>query len=429
MSTATAESNPRLAWLRSRGTLGQLLSGRANAFGLLRLLLATSVVYAHVFPLAYNDEDPLWAISGHQTDVGKMAVVGFFVLSGFMITSSGRRLGIGRYSWHRALRIFPGLWVCVLVTALVVGPVLYAHLHGSTSGYWNHADGPFEYIKGTASTALASGYDISGVMRTAAQRGLIHDAAFDGALWSLKYELLCYVIVGIFAAGGVLRRAPRTVLLFTLALWSSMWANTLHATTFRGPSNESAASIRIPILGGANSHYIIYLTFAFMLGACFQLFRDKVPVNDLLGVLSALVVLATFRWGMFTVIGYPAFAYLLIWLGLRLPKQVHWVGRKNDYSYGIYIYGFVVEQVLCVYGAAHWGGPRYFATALAVTVVVAFLSWHLVERQAMRLKDWSPNRPGWIPGRPRRRAEVPSETQAGLPAADPPSSVSVGQGA
>ncbi|MFC1433041.1 acyltransferase family protein [Streptacidiphilus sp. N1-3] len=414
--------------------MGALLSGRANAFGLLRLVLATSVVYAHVYPLGYNSEDPLWGISGHQTDVGKMAVVGFFVLSGFMITSSGRRLGIGRYSWHRALRILPGLWVCVLVTALVVGPLLFMHLHGTTSGYWHHhPDGPFAYIKGMATTAIASGYDISGVMRTGVQRGLLHNAAFDGALWSLKYELLCYVIVGIFAAGGALKRAPRTVLLATLGLYASMWANTWHASTLRGPSNEPAVYLRVPILGQASSHYIIYLTFAFLLGGCFQLFRDKIPVNDVLGVLSALVVLATFRWGMFTVVGYPAFAYLLIWLGLRLPKQVHWVGRKNDYSYGIYIYGFVVEQVLCMYGASHWGAPRYFGVSLALTAAVAFLSWHLVEKQAMRLKDWSPNRPGWTPGRSRRRAEARNgtrdETQGGLPAADPPSNVAVGQGA
>jgi len=407
-------TGPASSWWRSRGTLDTVPSGRANGFGLLRLLLAMSVVYSHAYPLGWNAQAPLAHFSGGQTDLGSMAVVGFFVLSGFMITASGRRLGLGRFLWHRALRILPGLLVCVLLTALVVAPLMYFHQHGTTTGFWNHPDGPLSYIQGTSTTAISSGYDISGVMHTAMVQHTTHNVAFDGALWSLRYELTCYVVVAVLAAGGVLRRAPRTVLLITAVLWASIAADLLKSAHPRGPFSEATAPILVPVLGGLQTHYLIYLGFCFMLGACAQLYRHRFPINDALGLLSAAVLVASLHWGGLAVVGYPACGYLLIWLGIRMPRQLHWVGRKNDYSYGAYIYGFIVEQWMTMYGATHWGLHRYVAVAAALTLGVAFLSWHLVERQALRLKDVPlPRRlaRGRGPGGPGRAATGPVPAQ------------------
>jgi peptidoglycan/LPS O-acetylase OafA/YrhL len=402
----------RSSWWRSRGRLDKVLSGRNNSFGLLRLLLASSVVYAHAYPIGYNLEDPLWKITGGQTDVGKLAVVGFFVLSGFMITSSGRRLQIGRYAWHRCLRIFPGLWMCLVVTAFVVAPIMFLHQHGDLNGFWNNSDGPVQYVHGMYNTSISTGWDISGVMKTADHRGTNFNNSFDGALWSLKYELFCYIVVGILAAGGALKRAPRTVLLITTGLWATMLMNALNSRSLRGGSGEPSTYIEMPFIGNLDTHYIIYLGFAFMLGASFQLYRHRFPVNDALGVLSAVVLLGTFHFGLFNIIGYPAFAYLLMWLGVRLPSWLHWIGRKHDYSYGVYIYGFVVEQFLCLYGVNHWGVHRYFAVSLAATLTVAVLSWHLVESQAMKLKDMRSPVDRW-----RARRAVPATV---APAEDGP---------
>jgi peptidoglycan/LPS O-acetylase OafA/YrhL len=82
---------------------------------------------------------------------------------------------------------------------------------------------------------------------------------------------------------------------------------------------------------------------------------------------------------------------------VRTPKKLHWVGRKNDYSYGLYIYGFVVEQTLALLGYARWGRIEYTLASIAITWVLAFLSWHLVEKQAMRLKSWTPRRGTTLP--------------------------------
>ena len=84
------------------------------------------------------------------------------------------------------------------------------------------------------------------------------------------------------------------------------------------------------------------------------------------------------------------YEYAILYLAVRLPRLLHRVGQKNDYSYGIYIYSFVVQQMLAWLGAAAWGFVGYFAVVMVFTVVLAFLSWHLVEKQALRFKDWTP---------------------------------------
>ncbi|GAA4853143.1 acyltransferase [Kitasatospora terrestris] len=376
--------------LHSRGTLAELFSSRANSFGLLRLALATAVVVSHLYPLGYGPLDPLWMRSGQQTDLGKMSVVGFFVLSGFMITGSGRRTSIGRYSWHRALRILPGLWGSLLISTLVIIPFLYHYAHGSLAGFWNHPQGPLNYLKGTWNTSLSGGWDVSGTIHEGIRRGTNHDQSVNGALWSLKYELLCYVMVGLLAAGGVLTRARRFIPLAAFALWILILNDWLNAPGWRGIPGDMGTYVAVPLLGGMSVHFLVHLGFVFLLGAAVQLYREKVPVHDGLALVALLTLAVTMRWGGLFVIGYPAFAYLLFWLAIRLPRPFQTVGRKRDFSYGIYIYGFTVEQALAMLGFVKYGKPVYLATALACTVVLAAFSWYAIESPAMRLKDWTP---------------------------------------
>ncbi|MEY9845726.1 acyltransferase family protein [Streptacidiphilus sp. MAP5-3] len=415
---AAAPAGRTRAWWRTRGTLGELLSGRANGFGLIRLALALSVVVSHSNPVGYGRLDVGSQLFGNQVDLGKMAVVGFFAISGFMITGSGKRLGIGRYAWHRALRILPALWVCIVLTAFVLAPFLYHWQHGSLTGFWTAKYGPFQYIEGMWNTSIGSGYDISGIMTTGIHRHTNFNGAFDGALWSLKYEIFCYVIVGILAAGGVLTRARKTVALVTVGLWIMILMNLIDAKGWRGAPSEGSTAWNMPVLGWLSSHYVIYLGFVFLLGATFQLYKERVPVNDLLALGSLVALVGSLLLGGFFVIGYPAFAYLVIWGGVRMPKQLHWVGRKNDYSYGIYIYGFPVLQTLLMMHFTRYGHYAYVLAAMAITWALAWLSWHLVEDRAMSLRNWTPAPLlRWLNARQRAREEAVLARGATAPAA------------
>jgi peptidoglycan/LPS O-acetylase OafA/YrhL len=406
-----------LSLTRSRGTLAELYSGRDNGIGFIRLLLAVGVVLSHSKPLGFGQQDLGYYLFGRQTNVGTLSVYGFFVLSGMLITRSARRTSIGRYAWHRALRILPGLWVCLLVTALVVAPLITLREHGSLNGFWSGPGGPLDYIWANAWTGLRQ-FGIHDIFAKTTPWGRHTGVSvFDGALWSLAYEMLCYIGIGILAVTSVLQKARRFVLFLTVTCYLIIVADYWHSPSWSGPVTAQYSASVAPLLGGLMFQWIVYLSFLFLLGGVLDLYRERIPVNDALGIASAAVFVASLLFGGFFVLGFPAYAYLLVWMSVRMPRQLHWVGRKNDYSYGIYIYGFVGQQVFASLGLNRWGYLPFAVISLVAAFVAAYLSWHLVERHALALKGWTPRIRRQRAGGPPDVADAQTEHPTLLPAA------------
>ncbi|WP_158603426.1 acyltransferase family protein [Micromonospora radicis] len=418
---------------RRHGTLAELLTGRGNGIGLIRLVLALAVVTSHARPLGFGASDLGHHLFNRQTNVGTMAVYGFFVLSGLLITRSARRTGLGRYLWHRGLRIFPALWVCLLVTALLVAPLVALRENGTVAGFFDEPwepGGPLAYAQANWWTGVRQ-YGIEGLLAETTPWGRrTGDSIFNGALWSLKYEMLCYLAVFVLAATAVLRQARRFVLALAVALYLAIAANWWSTGRWTGPAKTVSGSVELPLLGNVGYHWLLYLGFLFALGASFDLYRERVPVNDLLGLGSAALLAGSLLVGGFAVLGLPAFAYLLIWMSVRMPRRLHAVGRRNDYSYGIYIYGFVGQQVMASLGWSRWGFVPFVLLSVAVAGAAAVLSWKLVEQPALRLKDWTPSpvvRLSRRWARPRPPAGVAPRPAVAVPAVVPaPAVASVG---
>jgi peptidoglycan/LPS O-acetylase OafA/YrhL len=379
-----------LSLRRSRGTLAEVYSGRDNGIGLIRLLLAVGVVLSHSKPLGFGQQDLGYYLFNRQTNVGTLSVYGFFVLSGMLITRSARRTSIGRYAWHRALRILPGLWACLIVTALVIAPLLTLRERGTLNGFWSGPLGPFDYIRANMWTGLRQ-FGIHDLLASTTPWGRHTGVSvFDGALWSLSYEMLCYIIIGVLAVTNVLQQSRRFVLFLAASTYLVIALDYWQSASWTGPVTGQYSASVAPLLGGMSFRWIVYLGFLFLLGGVLDLYRERIPIHDALGVGSAVIFLGTLLTGGFFVLGLPAFAYLLIWLSVRLPRRMQWVGRKNDYSYGIYIYGFVGQQVFASLGLARWGYLPFATMSLVAAFGAAYLSWHLVERHAMTLKGWTP---------------------------------------
>lgn len=388
------------SWFKraGHGSLADNFRGRDNSIGLIRLLLALSVVVSHANPVGFGTGDPGAAKQG--VSVGGMAVDGFFVLSGFLITRSAMRLNLGRYLWARALRILPGLWLCLVFTALLAAPVLAMHLNGGRlpAGFWHASGSPLDYVKSNMWTGLRQ-LDVSGVLTHAVATGSARNPAFDGALWTLAYEATCYLVVGALAVTAVLKRVPLIVVALTAALWlfilRDLWLapHGLYAVQPAG-----SHYIKLPLIGhhmgSLALSFLIYLGFPFAIGALFQLYIKKLPINDVLGIAGFAVFALSLIFGGYYAFGVPALAYGLIWFAVRSPRPLRKVGRNRDLSYGIYIYGFVVEQALVVFGVAAKGYWVYLPLAMAGTALLALISWYAIEKPALLLKDWKPRFPG-----------------------------------
>ncbi|MGW4893594.1 acyltransferase family protein [Kitasatospora sp. NPDC004240] len=356
--------------------------GKTNGFGLLRLLLAVSVIFAHAMPLGMGKGDPGTTWSRGQTGLGAVAVAGFFVLSGLLITRSGVRLSTARFLWNRAIRILPGLWACLLITAFVIAPVVAHHEH-LLGTFWSHPQGPWEYIKANWSVGVNQ-WSISGLMAHNLQGG-----SFNGSIWSLAYEVLCYLAVAALAAVGILQRARWAVLAIVAALYGYMVYIAIDYPHLRAPGYgpTTLPGWRLPLLGTLSMDMLVPLGLMFGLGALAELYKERLRMNGVAALLSLGLFVGSARYGGFYVIGLPALAYLLIWLAAYMPHPLTKVGTKVDLSYGVYIYAFPIQQSLALWQVPRHGYAVYTGAAVLLSVVAAFLSWHAVEKPALKLKN------------------------------------------
>jgi peptidoglycan/LPS O-acetylase OafA/YrhL len=356
-------------------TLHFALSGNRNSLGAIRLVLAISVVFSHAFYLGGWGADPLVEVFLGQDSIGGVAVIGFFAISGYLITRSGMNSDGLQFIWRRFLRIFPAYWVVLLFTAFLVGPTVWYFMGKENLEYWQSpVNGPVSY--------LISNWDL-----TQRQWGINEiygetpwGAVFNGSLWTLAYEWAAYLVVFGFVLFGVLKRAKFLVPLLTAFFFLMEVAQRI--------APGSPAQLHSYF----SDHYRVRFTLVFLIGACLAVYAEKVIVDAKLGLLSAAVVVLTLMSGGWSLFGYPAMAYFLMWMAVILPNVFQKVGEKNDYSYGTYIYGFLTQQTTAFLGWHNYGYLPWTLICVAITLGLAWLSWHLVERRALVLKDYGPGR-------------------------------------
>lgn len=361
---ADAAVRPPKAGTRANGaprTLASEFDPRNNSLNALRLVLASLVIVSHAWPIGGFGPDP--TIGG--VGLGGWAVAGFFGISGFLIAGSRQRSSAAGFLWRRFLRIFPGLWTCLIVTALAFAPLAAAVESGS-----QHVSAAALARYVAANGLLLHGEDsIAGTLA-----GAPYAQGWNGSLWTLFYEFGCYLILGaMFVLPFVKRKPiPWVALLLATSILVTVAATELHS--------DLPARVKL----GA------YLGTYFFAGALLFLCASHVRVHALQAA-AALVVLALASWtGHVEAVAAVPLAFLVLWLGITLPLQR--VGRRNDISYGVYIYAFPIQQLLVLGGAEHLGVAAFVVLGIAATLPLAVASWFVVERPAIALKRFSPGR-------------------------------------
>ncbi len=344
-----------------RRTLADVLDPRCNGFNVLRLLLAASVIAWHAISVGGFDRPDA---VGFFSELG---VDGFFAISGFLIVRSWcRRRSTGRYLWHRALRILPGLWLCLTVTA-VAATVLAAVQDRDLAAFFGQPHGPLQYVLHNALVEVR----FTDIADTPADVPEPH--AWNIPLWTLRWEALCYL--GVVAVGWGARLLPSPNRWATVPLLA---APTVYGCWRLLERGEVGPGTRFAAM--------------FVAGAGLYLFADRVPVSRRWLVVATVVTLpALFLLPDYQpVVSWPL-AYLVVAAAtlVRSPRPV----VRHDLSYGLYIYGYVVQQLLAVAGLHRTGYLVFAAAGLVLTVPVAMASWFLVERPALSRKDQRLPRP------------------------------------
>jgi peptidoglycan/LPS O-acetylase OafA/YrhL len=332
------------------GTIDERL-GRDNSLNFIRLILAVLVIVSHAYPIGGFGPDPVLGDLG----LGSVAVGGFFAISGYLITKSRFRTNLGKFALRRALRIFPGYWACVAFTAFIA-----ASLAGQARGGWTFSDG-LTFFALNAPMIRAGGTDIGTTLV-----GLPYAEAWNGSLWTLRYEVLCYVMIGLALALACVRRR-RTLFLFVFAGVTSVSLG-VHARGIDGVIADAAL-----------------LAPFFLAGACLYMYSDVIPCSNRLALLGMVLFIAAVASGNGRSLAALPLAYVMMWLGIVLPNSLGKLAADNDFSYGTYLYAFPVQQLLVVAGAHHFGAGVYIVLCIAATAPLAVLSWFIVEKPAQRL--------------------------------------------
>ncbi|MBP1232498.1 peptidoglycan/LPS O-acetylase OafA/YrhL [Arthrobacter sp. PvP102] len=336
---------------------------RHNSLNFLRLVLAALVIVSHASPIGGFGE-PL-RFGGIQ--LGTLAVGGFFGISGYLITRSGFSSALLPYLWRRFLRIFPGYWGCLAAVGLG-----FAAIAGVTRGGWSLGIGVDYFLSNV--TMVFSADLLHGTLA-----GAPFPATWNGSLWTLRYELCCYVAVGLALLIPQVRRM-RVILPLAFAAVSAL---SVYVQFSGGPLIVRDMALLVPF---------------FLAGATLYRFSHRIPITGICasGAAVFLLIVMSFDYGK-SLAALPV-AYLCLWLGIALPSVFRRVGARNDVSYGMYLYGFPVQQMLALAGAHHLGLPAFMVLGILATVPLAVASWILIERPAMNLKD--------LPARVRSKVSV-----------------------
>lgn len=359
-------SIPTLTSKLSVGAKMAARDGRPTGFDYLRLALAIAIVCEHSLITSYGDAvgARVWQLP-FRPAVGMLLPM-FFALSGFLVTGSlFRARSLFHFLWLRVIRIYPALGVEVLVSAFILGPLLTTlplRDYFSSSLFYSYLLNVTGHIH----------YLLPGLFESNPFPNVV-----NMQLWTIPFELGCYISLSILAVMGIKKfhwLAPAATFALMLAYFMIRWMV------------KTWAQIAIP--GGLPGQLLVA---CFLAGVALHLYKDRLPWSPLLcaasGVFAALLI-GFIPLGDFIVA--PVIAYFTISLGVLNPKKF-WLLQHADYSYGIYLYGFVIQQAFaCSFPwAREWWLNIIFC--VPATVATAALSWHLIEKPALVLRsyfDW-----------------------------------------
>lgn len=318
---------------------------RGNSYDLLRHFAALLVLYSHQFALHGSTEPvaPFW------DSYGFVAVAIFFSISGYFMPASFKRSGnFVEFIKRRLRRLLPGMVVCAFLMTYVLGAIYTSE---PTWSYLTSKGAWVTFLK----YSMFLGQAIPGVFQN-----YIYPNAINGSLWTLPIECVCYIAIGVALS------------------FSQSWKVLL--ALFVGSVLGTASIVHT---GTGFSFYGVPLNYLCMFGICFSggalLSATKDTWYPSRWFLSMFAIAGMFCMPSqleYSVLGAFGITILVSVIGESFGEKI--VNGKFDISYGMYIYGFPIQQIV-INEITHrfWLG---MGISIALTMVAGYLSYRFVEK-------------------------------------------------
>ena len=356
---------------------------RHNNFDLARLVAALCVLVSHSFSISgHSGGEPLYAFTDHTLSLGTLAVFVFFIMSGYLITQSwSADPHAARFLLRRLLRILPALYAFLLISTVIIGPICTSL---SLREYFSRAN-VVTYLGQIGVFGIQGG--LPGVFE--------HNPlplAFNGSLWSIRVEVACYILALICGMCGILRFRLGVTLIAVLLMGAYVYSRYYVEREYWLLNMELHQSLDV----------VVY----FFVGSALFLWGARVRYSPVLSVVIGALVFAVLRGDWLRLALLAVLPYAVLSLALAPTRVTAGIGRYGDYSYGIYIWAFPVQQMVmyCLHGRISL--PLFILMSTFLTLMCAFASWYLIERPALRLK------PRRLPAERQGQAEAVPEGAA-----------------
>jgi peptidoglycan/LPS O-acetylase OafA/YrhL len=345
-----------LALSRARTTFQDCLDidDRPAGFDYLRVILALLIMLDHSIIVCLGQTAQSAMFTGILRPFIASLVPMFFALSGFLVASSLLRCRtLVTFVGLRILRIVPALALDTIFCAMILGPIYTSY---PLREYFLHPD----FLRYFLNIVGYIHYHLPGVFV-----GNPSDYV-NTQLWTIPYELNCYLVVSVLAVLGLHRKRPLFVATTGLVIIGEFVYLAFHPAT-------------------ANDVWQLLLP-CFLLSVCIYLYREKIECSGRMAIASVVTALILlWQQNSLMVLASIPLSYLTVWLGvLRFPRDP--IIRSGDYSYPLYLYSFPVQQALYVSFEACriWWISMFFA--VPASFLLALFSWHVVEKPSQKLR-------------------------------------------
>jgi peptidoglycan/LPS O-acetylase OafA/YrhL len=366
-----------------------------DGFGTLRLVIACGVIGFHAMPIT-GDYDG-WGWGQHWYHYGTLTVAAFMAMSGFFVMKTWERdPNLVRYWTRRLLRIMPGYVVVVLLAAFLLGPLVTTRDAG---GYFGDAR-TWSFLWHNV-LLFPQQYDLPGVFEHNA-----YPAAVNGSLWCLPVEVLGYALVTVVGLLGISRRR---YLIFAVAVpFGALLV--LNVNDVIQLPDTTLLLLTDPLL----QYLAIYA-----MGIAAWLYREKIPLSWWGVAAGVAIEFLVYPSAVADITRAVTVPYAVLTIGTKLPTWLCLPNWLTVASFGVFLYGFPVEQTLAWLGADQpW---QVIGAGVPIALLLGLASWHLVEKHGLHLRSELTDRRPPGPTAPEPRTErIPVVRMADAPTVELP---------
>ena len=323
-----------------------------NSLNFIRYIAALSVLIGHSFTL-YGYK----TISIFSIHLGRLSVFIFFIISGYLIAKSWDKTpNLLIFLKKRVLRIFPALVICIFFTVIFLGAavtVLPLKDYFSSLQTYRYFLNDILYII----------YTLPGVFKNLPYPNIV-----NGSLWSLPVEFFMYLYVAFI---GFVFSAKRVLYAISLFIFIILFFYTTKDI----------------VIYNVNLKAIYLFGIFFIMGAIIYKYGLEKYLTFKNAIFSVIILIAAYLLNL-NILYFMWFVLPIIVLtfGLKKGSFITTKFQKNDYSYGLYIYAFPIQQTI-LYFFPKINFTLYTLSSILITHIFAVLSWHIIEKKALSLKN------------------------------------------